>query len=142
MRDSSTARNVWKCPLCPQTYNRKGALVCHMKHKHQARQDVICAVCGKALSSKAAYNLHMATHTGMYKYQCDLCNKGFVLKQDLVAHVNRHNGIRPYVCEVCRAGFYHKRNLSRHTRERHQNIPMPTNVETRASTRVSTQRMV
>ena len=73
----------------------------------------ICTDCGKVLSSKAIFKLHVQRIHGNNKsHDCDECSKSFANKTDLKGHINQSHSRK--TCEQCGKSVLNKFFLKKH----------------------------
>ena len=76
-----------------------------------------CKECNKCLTSRDAFEKHIATHVGYRPYVCTVCNLTYTLKSSLLQHVRKeHMGILPFACQFCGKKFADRRKRSIHER--------------------------
>ena len=108
------------CSMCNKTFAMTKDLKQHVR-THTERFS--CEICGKALKSKFALQLHRnAIHLGikntyMKPYLCTICGKLCSNKTVYREHQNKeHLGIKPYSCDICNMAFFSKAGLRVHRR--------------------------
>ena len=108
------------CPMCNKTFAMTKDL---NQHVRTHTQRFCCDICGKALKSKFALQLHRnSIHLGIKNtyvkhYLCTICGKLCNNKTVYREHQNKeHLGIKPFVCEVCGVAFFAKASLRVHRR--------------------------
>ncbi|KAM3623757.1 uncharacterized protein V6R79_015243 [Siganus canaliculatus] len=79
-----------------------------------AKEPVVCAVCGRVFPSAGAMELHQRVHTGERPYTCPHCGKGFAQPNNLRVHLLIHTGERRYRCSLCGKSFISSSHLKRH----------------------------
>ena len=102
--------------------NRTRTAYKHMAEEHQMYENKfisehLCPYCGKSFKSKDPLQIHIATHTGNFKYFCPYegCNKGFVRKDSIYhQHYRSHTGEKPHQCSECGKSFNRIQDLKIH----------------------------
>uniref|UniRef100_A0A493TZ79 C2H2-type domain-containing protein n=1 Tax=Anas platyrhynchos platyrhynchos TaxID=8840 RepID=A0A493TZ79_ANAPP len=74
----------------------------------------LCARCGKSLSTKIYFSIHMRTHTEKRPFACTECGKSFVKKGTLTAHKEIHKREKPFKCPDCGRCFGQSATLLAH----------------------------
>ena len=86
------------------------------------REDCICDICGKVLSSIHAMRRHRKAHSGERPYKCSLCPSTFSHKHVMERHMRRHTGEKPYKCQICGEAFSRQDKLASHKGKQHMFI--------------------
>uniref|UniRef100_A0A182FYY0 C2H2-type domain-containing protein n=1 Tax=Anopheles albimanus TaxID=7167 RepID=A0A182FYY0_ANOAL len=79
-----------------------------------SRRKQMCQVCGKVLSNKATFQVHMKIHTQDKSLICSICNRRFYVKQQLQIHMESLHEQKEFVCTVCGLKCRWRKSLSRH----------------------------
>ncbi|KAJ3661065.1 hypothetical protein Zmor_005486 [Zophobas morio] len=137
-----TNKIVWRCDLCPKSYNGKSTLTrhrsrhfepkhpcpkCgkqfhndfsvkqHLFHVHSNQKDFICHICHYATLTKYSLQLHIIRkHTKDFPLSCDVCGKGYTKRHLLDAHRRSvHEGVE-HACEECGKTFKYVHTLQNH----------------------------
>lgn len=86
--DICVPKRQFLCPYCPDVFNIKAALVCHLK-KHTEKKFIMrkhfdysdkpykCKICPFAFSDNKSLIIHDRMHKMGRPYQCDLCPKAY-----------------------------------------------------------------
>ncbi|XP_054874329.1 zinc finger protein 180-like isoform X1 [Amphiprion ocellaris] len=132
----------YPCYLCSKSFSSSHHLINHALRVHSKDEDVICAVCGKTLTSPESLNVHlqshkgskcchmcgkhcnsttaltehMASHAGVKLHRCHVCGKECSRKGDLKIHMRIHTGEKPFCCSFCCKSFTHSGHLRKHMR--------------------------
>ncbi|XP_018335328.1 zinc finger protein 491 isoform X17 [Agrilus planipennis] len=109
----------YECEECGSKFANERAIAKH-KHEHQEqKRDVVCEVCGKALTTNASYRNHLLVHKGEKPHTCEVCGKSFAAKNTLKMHKFVHTKEKPFVCRICDKGFTQPHSLKFHMRSFH-----------------------
>uniref|UniRef100_A0A2A4IX20 C2H2-type domain-containing protein n=1 Tax=Heliothis virescens TaxID=7102 RepID=A0A2A4IX20_HELVI len=101
-----------KCPKCSFVTNFEENLESHDKKMHSSTYE--CVECRRTLKSKAQFDYHMSTHTGVKKHQCLYCGKGFATQNQRIVHTRVHTGEKPYSCDICGYRASQTTDIKRH----------------------------
>ena len=80
------------CDLCNKQYKRVTHLQIHMSRAHTASKPFTCKVCSSGFTNKAAYKLHVSTHSTDLPYKCEQCGETFQYSAYLESHQDTHTG--------------------------------------------------
>ena len=101
------------CDICKKSYNRKDALVRHIKSVHDGIKSV-CLICDKSFTLKNALSRHIKTvHEGL-KFECKVCIKTFSQSGHLKIHQSVVHEGKKYECKTCKKAFSQGGNLKMH----------------------------
>ena len=111
----------YPCPQCDAVYTTMGNLKVHIASKHEGRK-FQCEYCEYAPTKKLLLTKHIKSkHLGI-KVKCDLCNYETTKRENLKIHVRSvHEGVR-YTCEHCGYQAMRQENLRAHIRDLHENL--------------------
>ncbi|XP_016393536.1 oocyte zinc finger protein XlCOF6-like, partial [Sinocyclocheilus rhinocerous] len=84
--------------------------------KKRAKKSFTCTQCGKSLTSKYKFDVHIRVHTGDKPFTCDQCGKSFTQSSSLKKHMHIHTGEKPYKCSYCDERFSQSGYLKPHER--------------------------
>ncbi|XP_050086405.1 zinc finger protein 260-like [Anopheles aquasalis] len=79
-----------------------------------SRRKQMCQVCGKVLSNKATFRVHMKIHTQDKSLICSICDRRFYVKQQLQIHMESLHEQKEFVCTVCGLKCRWRKSLARH----------------------------
>uniref|UniRef100_A0A2M4CHG1 Putative endothelial zinc finger protein induced by tumor necrosis factor alpha n=1 Tax=Anopheles darlingi TaxID=43151 RepID=A0A2M4CHG1_ANODA len=91
---------------------RKSTVVAQQPSPSRRKQ--ICQVCGKVLSNKATFRVHMKIHTQEKSLTCSICDRRFYVKQQLRIHMESFHEQKEFVCTVCGLKCRWRKSLARH----------------------------
>uniref|UniRef100_A0A3B3Z3E7 C2H2-type domain-containing protein n=1 Tax=Poecilia mexicana TaxID=48701 RepID=A0A3B3Z3E7_9TELE len=106
-------RKSFSCDDCGKTFQKLGALKCHVRI-YRCEKSTVCEDCGKIFHSRCHLKTHHRPHTGERPFVCDKCGKRFTRKPGLQVHMTCHTGEKPFQCEECGRRFVQKRYLKSH----------------------------
>ncbi|KAL3213377.1 hypothetical protein MRX96_035437 [Rhipicephalus microplus] len=86
------------------------------KRKYTMTRNHTWEVCGKALTTHARLERHLATHAGKKPYACQCCPATFARTWDLNRHSLTHTGEKRHGCPKCGKMFPTKSSVSSHLR--------------------------
>ena len=111
----------YPCPQCDAVYTTMGNLKVHISSKHEGKR-FQCEYCEYQPTKKLLLTKHIkAKHLGI-KVKCDLCNYETSKKENLRMHVRSvHEGLR-FTCEHCGYQAMRQENLRAHIRDLHENL--------------------
>ena len=78
-------------------------------------ETVLCTFCGKGITNKAKWELHIILHTGEKRYKCPQCKKRFWSRSAYQNHMRYHKGRKEFVCTYCGKAFMQRAHWQRHT---------------------------
>ncbi|XP_044734430.1 zinc finger protein 664-like [Chrysoperla carnea] len=104
------------CSICGKCFTHRAAFNVH-QNVHTGARPHKCKICEKSFSQSAALSTHQLTHSGEKRYKCSFCEKQFAVKCSLTIHVRTHTGEKPFICSICCKGFYDSSNLKRHKKK-------------------------
>ena len=109
-------KEMYKCDLCPKSYNHKRTLQEHM-NIHTQQQIYKCSLCPKTFLKKAYLSYHSKVHQESKPFECTICTSSFRVKGKLTEHIKHvHEKKIQYSCPMCPKTFPHKFSLTLHTR--------------------------
>lgn len=84
----------------------------------RVKEEFICIVCGKSLSSSFNLRIHTDTNCSTSKnHSCEICDAKFLTSHSLKTHLNSlHFGDKKFVCSFCAKTFSSKGQLKVHER--------------------------
>jgi uncharacterized Zn-finger protein len=84
----------------------------------RSKEDFICNVCKKSLSSSYNLRVHTQTNCSTSKnHSCEICDKSFLTAHSLKTHQSSlHFGDKTFVCAHCAKTFLSKGQLKVHER--------------------------
>ncbi|KAH8035038.1 hypothetical protein HPB51_003879 [Rhipicephalus microplus] len=88
------------------------------KRKYTITRNHKCEVCGKALTSHARLQRHLATHACKKPYACPYCPATFARKFNLDEHLLTHTGEKRHGCPACGKMFARRWGVAVHFRVR------------------------
>ncbi|XP_062535893.1 zinc finger protein 652-A-like [Armigeres subalbatus] len=80
-------------------------------------RDHMCSICGKILTTRGSFFVHMKYHNDQRDFSCDICGKKFYSKRDVTMHVESFHEKKVYECEICGVKCTWKNALSKHMRK-------------------------
>ncbi|KAL3213383.1 hypothetical protein MRX96_035443 [Rhipicephalus microplus] len=99
------------------------------KRKYTITRNHKCEVCGKALTSHARLQRHLATYACEKPYACPYCPATFARKFNLDEHLLTHTGEKSHGCPACSKMFARRWGVAAHfrvhTRKAVQMPPLP-----------------
>uniref|UniRef100_A0A3P8S088 C2H2-type domain-containing protein n=1 Tax=Amphiprion percula TaxID=161767 RepID=A0A3P8S088_AMPPE len=101
------------CAVCGKTLTSPESLNVHLQ-SHKGSK--CCHMCGKHCNSTTALTEHMASHAGVKLHRCHVCGKECSRKGDLKIHMRIHTGEKPFCCSFCCKSFTHSGHLRKHMR--------------------------
>ncbi|XP_055681650.1 zinc finger protein 12-like [Lutzomyia longipalpis] len=107
----------FKCPQCPNEYNKGSELRQHIKEAHKEEITYQCDRCGKNFKSSSILTSHMKIHSD--KVTCAQCGKELKNLRTLERHMEIHSGQKNYVCPVCSRTFTCNFSVKNHVRKIH-----------------------
>ena len=110
-------KNLPTCDICGQTFTCRESLRSHTNNKHNSnRNKYPCEKCGKLLSSRSGYGVHMKEVHGERSFLCDVCGKSYQRASTLAQHrqVVHEPNKTYYPCTLCSSKFTYKLNLRKH----------------------------
>ena len=107
--------------LVLQTMNAQGQSYVHRPAGDPAYLSLRCQYpeCGKRFKTHLGLKLHLAVHTGRYRYHCQYCGRGFSATNNLKGHLVKHTGIKTFVCHICKEEFSYGNVLKTHVMRCH-----------------------
>uniref|UniRef100_A0A3B5QZL8 C2H2-type domain-containing protein n=1 Tax=Xiphophorus maculatus TaxID=8083 RepID=A0A3B5QZL8_XIPMA len=106
-------RKSFSCDDCGKTFQKLGALKCHVRI-YRCEKSIVCEDCGKIFHSRCHLKTHHRPHSGERPFVCDKCGKRFSRKPGLQVHMTCHTGEKPFQCEVCDKKFTSNGSLTAH----------------------------
>ncbi|XP_015834143.2 zinc finger protein 43 isoform X25 [Tribolium castaneum] len=106
-------RNEYICDICGKSVTTLQSLKDH-KTIHTGERNFICEECGKAFNKKQVLQIHKRVHTKEKPFKCTECEKAFSQRSSLIVHMRYHTGERPYKCELCSREFVTRTFLNGH----------------------------
>ena len=73
-----------------------------------------CDQCGYSCTTKAHFQRHQQTHTGVKPFACDQCDYRCTQKVHLITHQRTHSGDKPFACDQCDYRCAQMGNLRKH----------------------------
>ncbi|KAJ8945361.1 hypothetical protein NQ314_009262 [Rhamnusium bicolor] len=73
----------YDCTICNKKYKCSSSLRRHCSYNHKELGidvSVICEICGKSISTKGGFQIHLKTHTIKKPFPCNVCTKTFATK--------------------------------------------------------------
>lgn len=107
----------FKCPQCPNEYNKNSELKQHIKEAHKEEITFQCDRCGKNFKSCSILTSHMKIHSD--KVTCAQCGKELKNLRTLERHMEIHSGQKNYICPVCSRSFTCNFSVKNHVRKIH-----------------------
>ncbi|OXA45423.1 hypothetical protein Fcan01_20258 [Folsomia candida] len=107
------ARQMFKCPVCLQTYLTARGLQLHIRFLHENERNYPCELCGKRFSRSAHLRRHVeAKHPGTKEkvHSCDKCEYRTHVMVNLRDHRKRHFAGK-HACYFCGKRFVTFREL-------------------------------
>lgn len=105
---------VYKCKMCPKTFDISGYLSKHVRRDHLQEKNHACGFCKQVFFSKYELKTHMVSHTGEKNFHCKICSKTYSRRQALSLHNKIHSNIKKHVCQICDKRFTQKCTLKGH----------------------------
>lgn len=118
------------CEICGKKYTSKAALKYHQR-VHTGERPYKCTECDKTFTMPLFLQIHVRTHTGERPYECPLCPKAFSNKAALLRHDRVHTGVKPYPCPKCGKAFTQSNSMKLHVNTVHLKMPAPYKSKTR-----------
>ena len=113
---------LFKCELCKRRCGSQTVLQFHMLNHCKDNENLVCDVCAKTFSSRAALKHHIGTHENE-QIECPKCKKVMRNKRSLYFHNrNIHSEEGPFRCEECPHIAPNKRALTKHSNRNHNPI--------------------
>ncbi|XP_062714326.1 zinc finger protein ZFP2 [Aedes albopictus] len=119
-------KDIYECEFCDFKCKLRRQMAGHRaSHSELIRQskpsgkerEHMCSICGKILSTRGAFFVHMKYHNDQRDYPCNLCGKKFYSKRDVTMHVESLHEKKVYECEICGVKCTWKNALSKHMRK-------------------------
>ncbi|CAG9856317.1 unnamed protein product [Phyllotreta striolata] len=120
--------NIFQCPNCPKSFNRRIQLKRHSS-VHMQQRGFSCGICEKWFPTRSALTRHERIHTGERPFQCEVCQKSFTQKEILFRHLMTHSGAKPFMCPHCEMGFSQKESFRVHLRTHTTTTATPTDIQ-------------
>lgn len=124
--EKKKVKDVYECEFCDFKCKLRRQMAGHRashselirKSKPSGKErDHMCSICGKILSTRGAFFVHMKYHNDQRDYPCDICGKKFYSKRDVTMHVESLHEKKVYECEICGVKCTWKNALSKHMRK-------------------------
>lgn len=80
-------------------------------------RDHMCSICGKILSTRGSFFVHMKYHNDQRDYPCSMCDKKFYSKRDVTMHIESLHQKKIFECEICGVKCTWKNALNKHMRK-------------------------
>ncbi|XP_042149261.1 zinc finger protein 678 isoform X2 [Ixodes scapularis] len=109
-----TGERPFKCPSCPEVFQKQNFLVVHILKMHSNGRLFTCSTCPRAFLWKHELVNHERIHTNESLFKCPACSKAFLTQGDLLDHEKIHTVRRPFKCSACPKEFHYKQSLTRH----------------------------
>uniref|UniRef100_A0A1Q3F284 Putative c2h2-type zn-finger protein n=1 Tax=Culex tarsalis TaxID=7177 RepID=A0A1Q3F284_CULTA len=108
--------------ICKQRRQMAGHRASHSnmikKSKPSGKErDHMCSICGKILSTRGSFFVHMKYHNDQRDYSCKQCDKKFYSKRDVAMHVESFHEKKVFECELCGVKCTWKNALYKHMRK-------------------------
>lgn len=114
----SSKREEIVCPICGKTLSSL-SLTNHLKI-HETETKLVCQICNKSLKNQSILNKHMRTHTKEKRYKCEHCDERFIHTSSRRMHTDQvHLGIKRYSCKLCPAKYFDNSALRSHVSYNH-----------------------
>ena len=114
-----SVNSQFTCQDCEKVFNSKGALIYHIKSKHEGIK-YTCNQCNFQASAMNGLKMHVqAKHEGV-KYTCNHCDKQYAHQSDLTTHIQSKHKDDQYACNLCEYQGGCRRNLTRHIHIKHE----------------------
>nr|XP_019931236.2 zinc finger protein Xfin-like [Aedes albopictus] len=119
-------KDIYECEFCDFKCKLRRQMAGHRaSHSELIRQskpsgkerEHMCSICGKILSTRGAFFVHMKYHNDQRDYPCNICGKKFYSKRDVTMHVESLHEKKVYECEICGVKCTWKNALSKHMRK-------------------------
>uniref|UniRef100_A0A8D8U1W3 Zinc finger protein 808 n=1 Tax=Cacopsylla melanoneura TaxID=428564 RepID=A0A8D8U1W3_9HEMI len=126
LKHDAVHRALFKCRLCPETFETKDERQLHYANDHTNQSPFICQECGKGFASKSGLYGHRQVHKVKDQFsaaqqvqenffKCQFCGKEFTRRDSYNEHLLIHMGPR-HKCPHCAKDFVQRSNLVRHIR--------------------------
>uniref|UniRef100_A0A1B0CGG1 Putative zn finger n=1 Tax=Lutzomyia longipalpis TaxID=7200 RepID=A0A1B0CGG1_LUTLO len=112
----------YKVPAVPQINRRpKNPAVVDAKTKQEKQKAAFtCERCGKTLTNRQGFLMHMDKHNNTARYKCDQCDQKFIHWLSRRTHIYRVHLKKPYcTCQHCGKSFYQIKDMRTHILEFH-----------------------
>lgn len=123
---TQNTNEFYECEFCDFTCKFRRQMAGHRaSHSNQIKKskpsgkerDHMCSICGKILSTRGSFFVHMKYHNDQRDYPCSLCNKKFYSKRDVAMHVESFHEKKVFECEICGVKCTWKNALYKHMRK-------------------------
>lgn len=124
--DQPEPKDFYECEFCDFTCKQRRQMAGHRashsnmikKSKPSGKErDHMCSICGKILSTRGSFFVHMKYHNDQRDYSCKMCDKKFYSKRDVAMHVESFHEKKVFECEICGVKCTWKNALYKHMRK-------------------------
>ncbi|XP_058467341.1 zinc finger protein 33A-like [Malaya genurostris] len=119
-------KDFYECEFCDFRCKLQRQMAGHRaSHSSQIKKskpsgkerDHMCSICGKILSTRGSFFLHMKYHNDQRDYSCTVCDRKFYSKRDVAMHVESFHEKKVFECEICGVKCTWKNALYKHMRK-------------------------
>ncbi|XP_060095293.1 zinc finger protein 595-like [Heteronotia binoei] len=123
-RGADPGKNLFVCPQCGNTFNRKSSLKRHLTTIHDEAKLYEWPPHKKSFLEKTNRGTrgrrHTRTpHSGREPYECPECGESFMTSASFTQHRRSHTGETTYQCPACDRSYTEERYLIKHLMTAH-----------------------
>ncbi|XP_055585374.1 zinc finger protein Xfin-like [Uranotaenia lowii] len=122
--------NLFQCEFCEFTCENSRQMAGHRaSHSDKIKsskpsgkeRDHMCSICGKILSTRGSFFVHMKYHNDQKDFCCKICDKKFYTKREMTMHMDSVHEKKIFKCEICGVECRWQNALYKHMRKHDQN---------------------
>ncbi|XP_058813341.1 zinc finger protein Xfin-like [Topomyia yanbarensis] len=119
-------KDFYECEFCDFTCKLQRQMAGHRaSHSNQIKKskpsgkerDHMCSICGKILSTRGSFFVHMKYHNDQRDYSCTMCERKFYSKRDVTMHMQSFHEKKVFECKLCGVKCTWKNALYKHMRK-------------------------
>lgn len=124
--EKKKVKDIYECEFCDFKCKQRRQMAGHRashselirKSKPSGKErDHMCSICGKILSTRGSFFVHMKYHNAQRDYPCSMCDKKFFSKRDVTMHIESLHQKKVFECEICGVKCTWKNALNKHMRK-------------------------
>ena len=111
----------YTCALCGSKFQKKGALVTHVRERHGGLKHS-CALCDYKTKRGESLRYHMESQHEGVRHLCPECGLQCRTKNQLDSHIRYQHNSPMYTCSQCGLQFKRPSNLNEHCKSIHEGV--------------------